>query len=248
MSDQNEQTTIPTLYNLSSSMAHRVLWALEEIAGETKFTYHVKNFSRRAKTTSKDLKAVFPLGKSPIMTLEPVGDTPNKTYQVLPNTLTEARLILQFISDNYSNGVWVPKTEEDKLRDTFFQEFANSSLLAKVDGVLLFEVIPQMLPFPFRQLTLLMVSPIRHYFMGDQRVIYGILEEALSEEKPWFAGEKLGLADFNMSFGMDMAVQRGYFEREKYPKLGKWHDTIIERPAYKRALEQGGAYELANFL
>lgn len=247
MATKTEQKTIPTLYKLSSSMAHRVHWALEEVASTTGLTYHVKTFPRRGKDTFKELKAVFPLGKSPILTLEPVRDTPDKTYQLFPNTLTEARLILQFVSDNYSNGVWVPKSDEDKLRDSFFQEFANSTLLSKVDGVLLFEVIPQMLPFPFRQLTLLMVSPIKHFFMGDQRVIYQILEDALTTEKPWFAGEKLGLADFNMSFGMDMAVQRGYFERERYPKLAQWHDTVINRPAYKNALETGGAYDLTNF-
>lgn len=60
----------PTLYNLSSLAAHRVLWTLEELAG-TK--YNVKNFWRQRPgfLAAKDLKAVFPLGKSPILTLEP---------------------------------------------------------------------------------------------------------------------------------------------------------------------------------
>jgi glutathione S-transferase len=242
-----EQKTVPTLYNLSSSQAHRVLWALEELAGNNGLVYKVKNFPRNGATTAKDLKAVFPLGKSPIMTLEPLDGEPVKTYQVKPNTLTESRLILQFISDNYAKGIWAPESVEDKRRDTFFQEFSNCTVLMKVDFALLFEFIPQQLPFGLRQLLGLLVRPIVNHFLADLRDIYQVLEESLSEERPWFSGTKMGLADFNMSFPMDMAVQRGYFEAVKYPKVAKWHATILARPAYKRALEKGETYDLVNF-
>jgi glutathione S-transferase len=249
MAETVKQKTIPTLYNLSSSAAHRVLWALEELAGTNGLKYNVKNFPRRRPgfLAAKDLKAVFPLGKSPILTLEPVEGEPAQTYQILPNVLTESRLILQFISDNYSNGIWVPESDEDKKRDTFFQEFANSTLLNKVDYALLFEIIPQQLPFGLRQLLGMLVRPVVNHFLGDQREIYQVMEDSISEERPWFSGKKMGLADFNMSFGMDMAVQRGYFEAKKYPKVAKWHTAILERPANKRALDVGGAYELVNF-
>jgi hypothetical protein len=41
-----------------------------------------------------------------------------------------------------------------------------------------------MLYFPLRYLTLLMVLPIRNHFMNDLTIIYQILEDALSEERP----------------------------------------------------------------
>lgn len=247
MAEGNRQKTIPTLYHLSSSTAHRVLWALEELAETNGLQYKLKKYSRRGATTAKDLKEVFPLGKSPIMTLESTDGGPVGTYQILPNILTEARLILQFISDNYSSGEWVPESDEDKLRDTFFQEFANATVLTKVDFALLFDIIPQQLPFPFRQLLSLLVRPVVNHFLGDQRDVYQFLEDGLSEERPWFAGKKIGLADFNMSFGIDIARQRGYFVPDKYPKVAKWHDAITSRPAKKRALEKGGPYDLVNF-
>jgi glutathione S-transferase len=233
-------------------MAHRVLWALEEASLTHNTQYKLKNYSRRGATTAKDLKAIFPLGKSPIITLERPDDDGElrpveSTYQVYPGTLTEARLILQFISDNYAPGVWAPETEEDKNRDVFFQEFANSTVLVKVDFALLWEVVCAQLPFPFRQLTGLLVRPIVNHFLGDLKDILQVLEDALSEKKPWFAGAKMGLADFNMSFPMDMARQRGYFKPELYPKLAKWHDAVQSRPAYKSALEKGGDYDLVNF-
>jgi glutathione S-transferase len=246
MDGNKQQKTIPTVYNMSSSKAREVLWALEELA-DAGIKYNVVNLRRRGADTYKVLKSQFPLGKSPTVTLEHVNGELEVTYQILPNVLTEARLILHFISDHYTDGIWIPESEEDKARATFFQEFANGSLLTKVDNIITFEVIPTMMFFPLRQLTLLMVLPIRNHFMNDLTVIYQLLEDALSEERPWFSGKKLGLADFNMIFPMDEAIGRGYIQLEKYPKLAKWHDTVINRPAYKRALEKGGPYDLATF-
>jgi glutathione S-transferase len=241
------QKTIPTLYNLSSSQAFAVLWALEEVASTYGIKYHVKNLPRRGKNTKQELKAVFPLGKSPIVTLEPVDGEPDQTYQLLPNILTESRLILQFISDNYSTGEWVPKSSQDRMRDAFFQELAKCSLFLKVSYAVVFEELAKVLPFGLRHLILLFVRPIVNFFVADQRDIFQVMEDALSEERPWFSGKRIGLADFNMSFGMDMASQRGYFDSKMYPKVAKWHMAILERPAYKRALEMGGAYELVTF-
>lgn len=246
MEGTKQQKTIPTVYNMSSSKAREVLWALEELA-DTGIKYKVVNVPRRGADTYKILKSQFPLGKSPTVTLEHVNGNPEVIYQILPNVLTEARLILQFISDHYTDGIWIPESEEDKARATFFQEFANGTLLAKVDNIVTFEVIPTMLFFPLRQLTLLMVLPIRNHFMNDLIVTYQLLEDALSEERPWFSGKKVGLADFNMIFPMDGAIARGYIQLNKYPKLAKWHDSVINRPAYKRALEIGGPYDLAKF-
>lgn len=245
MAANPEQKTIPTLYNLSSSQAFRVLWALEELA-DAGIKYKLKNFPRKF-GEHPEMVAVFPLGKSPIMTLESVDGSPPPTVQLEPGVLSEARLILQFVSDSYSNGVWEPESTEDKLRDTFFQEFALATMLLKADFALLFDLIPQFLPFPFKQLVRLLFSPILNHFFKDHRQIFLLMEDSLSDRRPWFAGEKIGLADFNMSFGMDMAAQRGWFDPEKYPKVGRWHEAIKQRPAYKRALELGGAYDLVKF-
>ena len=58
--------------------------------------------------------------------LERVNRESGVTYRILPNVLTETRLILQFISDHYTDGIWLPESEEDKARSTFFQKIANS--------------------------------------------------------------------------------------------------------------------------
>ena len=184
MDGNKQQKTIPTVYNMSSSKAGEVLWVLEELA-DAGIKYNVVNLHQGHTKTYKVLKSQFLLGKSPPVTLEYVNGESKVTYQILPNVLTEARLILQFISNHYTDGIWIPESDEDKARATFFQEFANSSLLTKVDNIITFEVIPTMLFFPLRQLTLLMVLPIRNHFLNDLTVIYQLLEDALSKERPW---------------------------------------------------------------
>jgi glutathione S-transferase len=246
MGGKKQQKTIPTVYNMSSSKARVVLWALEELADDG-IKYNVVNLSRRDWNTAKVLKSHFPLGKSPTVTLEHVDGESEVIYQILPDVLTETRLILQFISDHYTDGVWTPQSVEDTARDNFLQEFANGTFLFKVDSIIIFEAMPRMLFFPLRQLTLLMVLPIRHHFSNDLSAVYQILENALSDDRPWFSGKKLGLADFNMIFPMDEAIGTDVIEFEKYPKLAKWHATVINRPAYKRALEKGGVYDLSTF-
>ena len=100
-------------------MSLRVLCALEELSEAQNLQYRLKNYPRDG--NGYPTKEVSPLGKSPVFC---VGPKPEQA-------LSEARLILQYLSDTYSNGMWEPSTE-DRTRDAFFQEFANSSLLAKV--------------------------------------------------------------------------------------------------------------------
>ncbi|KAF2178656.1 putative glutathione S-transferase [Zopfia rhizophila CBS 207.26] len=242
------QLTIPTLHNLSSSQSLRVLWALEELTSTNSLKYKLKNYPRVHGPAPPELKSIFPLGKSPILTIEPVNEgEPVPIYQLNAGVLTESRLILQFLSDTYSNGAWEPLSAQDKRRDEFFQEFANNTFAMKVSFALLFDVIPPRLPFPFQQIAALMVRPVVNFWINDLQTVYQLMEDSLWEEKPWFSGERLGLADFCMSWGMDLAVQRGYFDDKKYPKVAKWYKTVTERPAYKRALEKGGSYDLINF-
>ncbi|KAH7321923.1 putative glutathione S-transferase [Rhexocercosporidium sp. MPI-PUGE-AT-0058] len=254
MGSKIQQKTIPTLYNMSSSQSHVCLWALEEVAATHSIKYHVKNLRRRDPNTPIVFGSLFPVNKSPIVTLAPFDASPeaqaaaSTNYQVTPGVLTESRLILQFISDYYSAGEWIPESVEDKRRDTFFAEFAKSSLLLKVDFCVAFEVLASFLPWGLRHFVYLLVKPIVAHFIRDLNDIWGVMEGALGGEgKRWFSGSRMGMADFCMSFPMDMAVQRGYFDESKFPKVREWYGRVVGREAYKRALVKGEVYDLAKF-
>jgi glutathione S-transferase len=232
------------LHHLSSSQSLRVLWALEELKEANGTQYNLKNYSRVKSLAPIELKSVHPLGKSPILTVEPISGS---TSAGETKTLIESRIILLFIADNYAYGLWTPKSAASMERDLFFQEYANGTLRTKIDFTLIFEIIPQHVPFFVRPIARLLVTPVVNVMKQGLPDVYQVLEDALSEEKPWFAGEKIGLADFNMSWGMDTADQRAYFDGSKYPKLREWHERVKSRPAYKRAVELGPSYDLVNY-
>ena len=59
----------------------------------------------------------------------------------------------------------------------------------------------------------------------------------------WFAGNVFSAADIQMSFPLEAASARGGLN-ESRPKLWAFLQNIHARPAYLRALEKGGKYEL----
>ena len=59
----------------------------------------------------------------------------------------------------------------------------------------------------------------------------------------WFAGDDFTAADVQMSFPLEAAASRGGLDASR-PKLSAFLDRIHARPAYKKALERGGPYEL----
>lgn len=68
------------------------------------------------------------------------------------------------------------------------------------------------------------------------------LESELSKNT-WFVGEEFTAADVQMSFPVE-ALEAQVGLDTSYPKLKDFLQRIHARPAYKRALERGGKYEL----
>jgi glutathione S-transferase len=233
----------PTLHHLFSSQSLRILWGLEELAAANSQPYSLKTYKRQKGTAPPELQSIFPLGASPILVIDPLPESPDQERIVV----TESRLILQYLADNYSNGIWSPKNATDKRRNEYWQEFAGATLTPKVDFVMLFDILPPHVPWVIRPLVKAFCNTIANVYKDHLVRPFKLMEDALSEERPWFAGEKIGQADFLMSWPMDMAAQRGYFDTELYPKVAEWHQRVQKRPAYTRALEKGGSYNLVTF-
>jgi glutathione S-transferase len=238
----SEAAAAPTLYHLEHSQSMRVLWALEELAESHGLQFNLKKYPRIKGRADPALKKIFPLGKSPILVVPHVEGRADS-----PVTLTESRLILQFLSDTYSKGEWVPSNTTDKMRDSYFQEFANNSLGTTYILMIVFAALPVQSPFFIRPLMSVISNGANGMIRKELDAPHKLMEEALSDEKPWFSGEKIGLADFNMSWQMDVAVQRGYLDGKKFPKVQAWVERVHARPAYKRALERGSPYDLVRF-
>ncbi|KAH8691427.1 hypothetical protein BGW36DRAFT_52274 [Talaromyces proteolyticus] len=241
----------PILHHLSSSQSMRVLWALEELAIQHGLEYSVKYYKRQQGRAPAELKQIFPLGKSPILEIPGVEvyrplKFVGSSGEIKKTLITESRLILQFLSDKYSSGEWLPN-DEDKDRDIFFQEFANSTLSVIIDRITYFQIIPAKSPWIAKPLLYLIFNPIASMFRKNVDEPFELMERALSDDKPWFSGKDLGLADLNMIWPIDSAHQKKYLDEKKYPKLAKWLTKIHERQAYQSALEKGGSYDLVGY-
>jgi glutathione S-transferase len=59
----------------------------------------------------------------------------------------------------------------------------------------------------------------------------------------WFAGPQFSAADIQMSFPLEAARMRGGLDGKR-PRLMAWLERIHARPAYRKAIERGGRYDL----
>lgn len=244
---------VPTLHHLESSQSLRILWALEElVAASPSFTYKLEKYSRIKGRAPKELQSVYYLGLSPILVVEPAprGSSPDEERTVV----AESRLILQYLADHYSDGLWEPQSKKDRVRNNYFQEFSNASLGPKVASVLQYDIVPAHVPFILRPLASPVFNGLASYIRKDLVRPFQLMEDALAttaeassgERRLWFAGDKIGLADFCLSWPMDACEQRGYFDAEKYPKVAAWLSRVHERDAYVKAREKGGSYDLVS--
>ena len=68
------------------------------------------------------------------------------------------------------------------------------------------------------------------------------LESELAQ-RAWFASAQFSAADIQMSFPLEAAAARGGLD-QRYPNLTDFLARIHARPAYQRALAQGGEFNL----
>jgi glutathione S-transferase len=222
------------VHHLNNSRSQRVLWLLEELGLE----YEIKPYQRDRKTmlAPPELRAVHPLGKSPVITDRRAdGEI----------TLAESGAILEYLADRYGAGRLAPAADApERLRYTYWMHFAEGSAMPPLLMKLVFDRIKSApMPFFVRPIARSIADRALNAFVGpnlERNLDFMESELAKSE---WFAGARFSAADIQMSFPLEAARVRGGLD-EKRPRLMAYLEKIHSRPAYLRALERGGKYEL----
>lgn len=221
-----------TVHHLEMSRSHRVLWLLEELGQP----YEIVRYKRDKKTrlAPAALKAVHPLGKSPVIT---DGDI----------TIAESGAILEYLIERYGSRAAgksavlqpVPGTMQHR-ECRFWMHYAEGSLMNWLVMKLVFMNIPtQPMPFFARPIARGLCAQVQ------TRLIDPNLATALAfmnnhlNDHPWFAGDELTIADFQMSFPVEAAVVRAPGAKG-FPALLAYKEKMAARPAYQRAQEKGG--------
>jgi glutathione S-transferase len=218
------------VHHLNNSRSQRILWLLEELG----LPYELKLYTRDKQTmlAPPELRQVHPLGKSPVITDGEV-------------TLAESGAIIEYLAGKYGAGKLVPaEGTPEKLRYTYWMHFAEGSMMPPLLLKLIFDRM-ETGPMPFfarpiaraiaRRAKGMMVLP------NLQRLL-DFMEAELGRSE-WFAGAAFSAADIQMSFPLEAASIRAGLD-ESRPKLWAFLKKIHARPAYQRALEKGGKYEL----
>ena len=220
-----------TVHHLNNSRSQRILWLLEELG----LPYEIKHYQRNAATmlAPPELKAVHPLGKSPVIT---DGEL----------TLAETGAIVEYLSETYGQGRLCPAPgTPDALRCKYWLHYAEGSAMPPLLLKLVFDRLEQeKVPFFIKPILRMIAGKAKGGFIEPQIKLHLDYMEAELAKTGWFAGPDITIADVQMSFPLEAAASRGGLDASR-PNLHRFLQTIHARPAYLRALEKGGQYDFA---
>lgn len=221
-----------TVHHLNNSRSQRVLWLLEELG----LPYDVKRYERDPETmlAPDALRQVHPLGKSPVLT---DGDL----------TLAESGAIVEYLVDRYGDGRLIPAPgTPDRLRYTYWLHYAEGSAMPPLLLKLIFDKIEHSpMPFFAKPIARGIVNRVKDSFINPQIAQHLDFMEAELGKSTWFAGEDFTAADIQLSFPLEAAATRAGLNASR-PRLMAFLDRIHARPAYQKALDRGGKYELLS--
>ena len=220
------------VHHLNNSRSQRVLWLLEEL----EVTYDIKRYERDPKTmlAPSSLRAVHPLGKSPVIT---DGDL----------TLAESGAIIEYLVERYGQGKFSPPSGTTAyLRYRYWMHYAEGSLMPPLLLKLVFDKI-ETAPMPFfvKPIAKAISGKAKSSFITSQITTHLNYLEAELAKSTWFAGNDFSAADVHMSFPVEAAAARGGLNASR-PRLMDYLSRIHARPAYKKALERGGEFNIAS--
>jgi glutathione S-transferase len=205
------------VHHLNDSRSHRILWLLEELG----LPYEIKNYQRDAVTrlAPPELKAIHPLGKSPVISDE-------------GRTIIESGAIIDYIIRHHGGGRLQPDPATPAYEDYVqWLHYAEGSAM-----------LPLMLQMYVARLGEA-AAPLAPRIDSEIANHLGYVDSVLRERK-FLVGDDFTGADVQMSFIGEVAGAFG--KRGAYPGLDAWIKGLQARPAYRKAIERGGAYRFAN--
>jgi glutathione S-transferase len=203
------------VHHLNESRSQRILWLLEELG----MPYEVVRYQRNEATRlgPPELKAVHPLGKSPV-----IEDGAVK--------IAESGAIVEYLIAQHGRGRLGPaQGSADWPAYIEWLHYAEGSA---------------MLPLLLQLYTMRLGeagAPLHPRIESEIQNHLSYIAAALGE-RAFLMGDELTGADIQLSFVFEVA--RAFGKLAAYPNLSAYLDRLHGREAWKRAIEKGGAYQL----
>lgn len=207
-----------TVHHLNNSRSQRVLWLLEEMGLDYTIVRHQRDALTRLAPDS--LKAVHPLGKSPVIVDDAIGDWP----------IIESGAILDYLVDRYGAGRFKPAANTTaSLQYLQWMHFAEGSA---------------MLPFLMRLYVGFLGEagkPLHPRIESEIANHLGFMDMHFSR-LDFACDTGFSAADVQLTFVLEAAEAARAIAA--YPKLDLYLARMRAREAYQRALDKGGPYQL----
>ncbi|MFM9976516.1 MAG: glutathione S-transferase family protein [Sphingomonadaceae bacterium] len=205
-----------TIHHLNESRSQRILWLLEELALPYEIVFYQRDPATRL--APPELKALHPLGKSPVMTDE-------------HGTIIESGAIIDHLVRTHGKGRLIPAEKSPEyVQWTQWMHYSEGSAM-----------LPLMLRLYCGRLGEA-AAPLSPRIDSEIANHLGYVEASLADRE-WLLGG-FSSADVQMSFVGEIAGAFGL--RGDYPNMDAWVKRFQARDAYKRALERGGPYSFAQ--
>ena len=205
------------VHHLDNSRSQRVLWLLEEIG----LPYELVTYRRDRRTmlAPETLQRVHALGKAPL--IEDGGQV-----------IAETGLIVTWIVQHYGVDLMPEPGSPAWWRCNYFLHYAEGSAMPPL---LLKLVLDRLGPLGW---------PAQGFVKRQLATHLDFLETELGGAD-WFVDGRFSAADIMLSFPLEAAASRAGLNASR-PGLWGFLQRIHARPAYRRAVERGGAYAYAG--
>jgi len=203
------------LHHLNNSRSQRILWLLEELG----LDYEIVPYQRDATTNlaPPELTQVHPLGKSPVIEDGPIR-------------IAESGAIVEYVVDRHGAGKLQPDPKSN-------EHVAYNEWLHYAEGSAMLPLMMNLYVMRLGEAAAPLAPRIESEIANNLSYISGALGD-----RDYLMGEFSG-ADVQVSFVLEVA--RAFGKLAAYPNLVAYLDRLHGRPAFKRSLEKGGAYNLA---
>ncbi|WP_455426084.1 glutathione S-transferase family protein [Dryocola sp. LX212] len=214
------------VHHLNNSRSQRVLWMLEELEQP----YEIVRYQREPTMLAPEsLKKVHPLGKSPVV--EDNG-----------NVLVESGAIIEYLQETYDpESRLKPIAAQDRLQYRFWLHYAEGSLMPLLMMKLVFNSLGKApVPWLLRPVGNVLGQGVQKAYLNKQILTHARFIENYLGTSPWFAGHAFSAADIQMIFPVIALLERGGLNN--LPNLQAWLKNAQQRPAWQRAITQGGPF------
>lgn len=200
------------IHHLEKSRSHRIVWLMEELG----LDYEIRAYGRDPKTifAPPELKAVHPLGKSPVIELD-------------GRRLAESGAIIEYVVETRgaASGLGIAPGDDRRFDYLYWLHYAEGSAMT---AILVRMYVGRAGEVP---------AALRERADGQVLAQVAWMEQSLAD-RDWFAGS-FSAADIQMSYPVELADARGLLGAQT-PRLVAWLAAARARPAYARAIARGG--------